>query len=157
MRNRKGIELAISTIAIIVMVLLVVLVVVEFFMGGFGAGTTGIASVSTQTSEQAGNVQIVVPKYLCTGTATLDADACASLSKNTKIQAVASTHDEQGACGYLGCYWDGSSCVLSSDNSVTSITFDCSKISSEEPSSVKAENACRALWLYGCKWEYTSE
>ena len=45
MRNNKGMELAIGTIAIIAIVLLVLIVVIGFFFSGFGTGSSGLSDI----------------------------------------------------------------------------------------------------------------
>ena len=180
LKTSKGMELAISTIAIIVMVLLVVLVVVEFFMGGFGAGTIGITTISNQTNTQAGQLNITSPKYRCTGTAHITDDACDAIGHSEILKKGFAPSDTWGWGIYPACIYGGlgacaqihdadnhAQCVLrcgSKDDVTSTCTgsalterdIDCTRLNSpRNPNLISAEEACNEFAPYGCKWEYS--
>ena len=56
--NRKGLELAIGTVAIIALVLVVLVVVGQFFLGGVGEAGGGISLFAKGTAEEANRTDI---------------------------------------------------------------------------------------------------
>ncbi len=58
LKNTRGLELAISTIAIIAIVLLVIIIVVGFFLGGFGNLSSGIWNIGAQAESGSAGLQV---------------------------------------------------------------------------------------------------
>ena len=90
LKNKRGLELAIGTVAVIAMGLLVIIVVIGFFLGGFGRAGGGIAQISEQGESGASNLTL---KFMCLATSSGDADECGLLRNATECDAK------------TGCYW----------------------------------------------------
>ena len=173
MRNRKGIELALNTVAIIAMVMLVFLVVVEFFMGGFGAGGVHIRSISNETSSQIKELNVNVVKFRCTGTVSLTDDQCDDLASHSDVLANAFVYNgvNNPHRGYYVCRRALTYGCMPMDENGNSVwdpnkydhcgewrggQYDCTKLNAPNyPDKVSLENLCKAV--PGCVGSYTSQ
>ena len=82
--NKKGIELAIGTVAIIALVLLVVIIIIGFFLGAFGKSGQALVNLGEQGEKGVSGINL---EQKCLG-----GTACKDLTK-----------DECNA--QSGCYW----------------------------------------------------
>ena len=117
--NKRGMELAIGSVAIIAIILLVIIVVVGFFLGGFGRAGTGITQISQQGETGAAGLNL---SYKCLGTprmsnsdckrpSAVGSDFCNDKAGTKDAQAISGkcADLEQDACEdsgkSRGCYW----------------------------------------------------
>ena len=88
--NKRGLELAIGTVAVLAIVLIVVLVVVGFFLGGFGRAGGGIIEVGKQGENASGELQL---GFKCFATSRGDSNTCSQIDNATDCNAE------------KNCYW----------------------------------------------------
>ncbi len=115
--NKRGLEIAIGTVAIIAVVLLVLIVVIGFFLGGFGKSGGGIAQIVGEGEKGAGEIQLEhkclgaprASNSYCRGSGAL-ATLCDSPGQSTgAVKATlpaCDTFTTSANCnGIPGCYW----------------------------------------------------
>lgn len=78
-KNTRGLELAIGSVAIIAVVLLVIIVVVGFFLGGFGRAGGGIAEIGAAGEEGATGLNL---GFKCIATPSGDKDTCSAINNS---------------------------------------------------------------------------
>ena len=115
--NKRGLEIAIGTVAVIAVVLLVIIVVIGFFLGGFGRAGSAITDISGEGEEGASNLSL---EFKCLGTVRMTNNGCASLNNagqssplcsgaTVNTGATCSSINEPSICNDVkkakGCYW----------------------------------------------------